>query len=141
MEETQAKFEGWAVLELFGHQREAGFVTTEYFGGSAMFRVDIPEFPEREYVLDSPEWVGRTLAPKGTTVKRHEIPGRTRYIGPAAVYAMNPCSEEAVRKVCEGLVRRTISIVELPSGYQLKAACDIPEYYDEDDGGDGAEEN
>jgi len=47
--EAQAKFEGWAVVEIMGHNREIGFVTTEYFGGPALFRVDQPEFPEREY--------------------------------------------------------------------------------------------
>jgi hypothetical protein len=30
--EQQATFEGWAVVELFGHSREIGYVKTEYFG-------------------------------------------------------------------------------------------------------------
>ena len=28
-EAKQAAFEGWAVVELMGHQKEVGFVTTE----------------------------------------------------------------------------------------------------------------
>lgn len=43
MDETkQATFEGWAVLEIFGHQRYAGYVTTQAFGQSVLFRVDVP---------------------------------------------------------------------------------------------------
>ncbi len=35
METQTSKFEGWAVVELFGHSREAGYVTTDYFGSGA----------------------------------------------------------------------------------------------------------
>ena len=49
--EANATFEGWAIVELFGHGKEAGFVKTEYYGSCAMFRVDVPELPEREYPL------------------------------------------------------------------------------------------
>jgi hypothetical protein len=40
--QAQAKFEGWAVVEMMGHQKEIGFVTTEYFGG-AVILLDIPQ--------------------------------------------------------------------------------------------------
>lgn len=33
MSEEQSKFNGWAVVEIMGHNREIGFVTTEYFDG------------------------------------------------------------------------------------------------------------
>ena len=42
---TQSRFEGWAIVEMFGHQREAGFVTTESFGPACLFRVDTPALP------------------------------------------------------------------------------------------------
>ena len=38
MEQTNARFEGWALIELFGHGHEAGFVTTQYYGDKAMFQ-------------------------------------------------------------------------------------------------------
>src|SRR6185503_17566110 len=31
-EPSQANFEGWAIVEMMGHQREIGFVTTQAFG-------------------------------------------------------------------------------------------------------------
>lgn len=54
MEEQQAKFEGWAVVEIMGHQKEIGYVTTQYFGPAGLFRVDRPELPEREFELRRP---------------------------------------------------------------------------------------
>jgi hypothetical protein len=44
----QSAFEGWAVLEIFGHQTYAGFVTTQTFGQAVLFRVDVPPLAERE---------------------------------------------------------------------------------------------
>lgn len=35
-------FAGWAILELMGHKRLAGYVTEVDFAGSAMIRIDIP---------------------------------------------------------------------------------------------------
>jgi len=113
MDTETSKFEGWAVIEMFGHSREAGYVSTEYFGTGALFRVDVPELPEREVVLVRPEWINNQLAGKGSKILRSSVQGRTRFIGPGAVYAMNPCSQEAVTKVLEAMSSRDVKIVEL----------------------------
>lgn len=31
-EQQQAKFDGWAIVDVMGHQRYAGYVTTEAYG-------------------------------------------------------------------------------------------------------------
>ena len=39
-EETEVKqgtFSGWAIVEMMGHRREAGFVTTQAFGQAVLF--------------------------------------------------------------------------------------------------------
>ena len=36
------KFEQWAIIELFGHQRIAGLVTEQAIGGETFIRVDVP---------------------------------------------------------------------------------------------------
>lgn len=135
--EQQAKFEGWAVVELFGHQREIGFVTTEYFGPAAMFRIDVPELPEREFALRSPEYLTidkrHTLAPTGTIVRREAVAGRTRLVGPSAVYALNPCTEAAAREAIETTTYRNLAIVQLPEGKQLVAAGLNDDVEDTDD--------
>ncbi len=36
------KFDQWAIVELFGHQRIAGRVTEQTIGGCAFVRIDVP---------------------------------------------------------------------------------------------------
>lgn len=133
MDENQAKFEGWAIVELFGHQREAGFVTTQYYGNAAMFQLDVPELLEREYVLDKPEWGLEAMIPAGSTVKKEAVVGRTRLINPSAVYALNPCDEAAVRKALETGARREIKLVKLAEGKQLVSTVGGEDYDENED--------
>lgn len=116
--EQQSTFSGWALIELFGHQREAGFVTTQYFGDKAMFQVDIPEIPERTETLDSPKWGPDRFLPAGSVVKQDAIPGRTRLVNPGAVYALNPATEEVVRAAVSASERREIKVISVPEGAQ-----------------------
>lgn len=97
MNQSQNQFEGWAIVELFGHQKIAGHVKTEYYGTAAMFRVDVPELPERETSLKYSTYVGDDYLPTGTKVKQPSEPSYSRLIGPGAVYAINPATEETVR--------------------------------------------
>lgn len=115
----QAKFEGWALVEMMGHQREVGYVTTEVFGAACLFRVDTPELPEREYELKHPEWVvldgGTTkYAPVGAKVRRPAVPAKSRLVGPPAIYAITPCTEETARRAIEELIRRPVILLHLP---------------------------
>jgi hypothetical protein len=120
--DQQTKFEGWAVVELFGHQREIGFVTTQYYGSAAMFQLDVPEREAREWELDSPQ--------AGTKVKKAAAAGRTRLINPSAVYALNPCTEEAAKRAIERNDGRTIQLASFPEGQQAEPA--LPTASDQD---------
>ena len=131
---NQSSFSGWALVELFGHQREAGFVTTQYYGDKAMFQVDIPEIPEREEALARPVWIDSKLVPAGSVISKAAIPGRTRLINPGAVYAMNPATEEAVRAAVAASGQREIKVISLPEGKQLVAS--LPENDEDCDNGD-----
>lgn len=129
MDDPQNSFSGWALLELFGHQKEVGHVETVYFGDKALFRVDVPELPEREHILTSPQYAEtdpgvRSWCPAGSKVKRKAVPARSRFISPGALYAMNPCTEEAARQAMESLVSRPLILVEAPAGKTLLAADD-----------------
>lgn len=82
MTEESTKFEEWAVLELFGHQRLAGLVTEVQIGGASFVRVDVP---------------GDTR--KGRLTKL------TKMYNPSAIYAITPVTEETARmiaKACSG---------------------------------------
>jgi hypothetical protein len=135
-ENAQATFTGWALLELMGHQREIGYVTTEYFGGAALFRVDVPELPEREFTLTAPESVGGEWMPAGSKVKRPATPARSRLVAPGALYAMNPCTEEAARTALERSTSRPLILVEA-APKALGQAVSLDDDDDDDAYGDG----
>jgi hypothetical protein len=117
MEPQTTQFEGWAVVELFGHAKEIGFVTTRYFGTACLFQIDVPELPDREFALQAPQWLeheGRTvLAPEGSKVKRAASPGRTRLVGPSAIYSMTPCTQETAMVGIERMQPRPLIILDL----------------------------
>jgi hypothetical protein len=116
---AETHLDTWAVVELFGHQKEVGHVITEYFGTSCFIRIDVPEIEEREYETKRPSWIDGVLAPAGTKVKRAAVQGRTRLLGPGSIYAINPCSEEMARAALEELVPQTLKIVELAKAKQI----------------------
>jgi hypothetical protein len=111
----QAKFEGWAVVEMMGHQREIGYVTTEYYGAAAMFRVDAPAIAEREFELKRPDYAGGKYVPAGTKVKRLAIPAKTRLVAPGSLYAITPCTEETAMKAIEEMVPRALILLDIPA--------------------------
>ena len=101
-----AKFEEWAVLELFGHQRIAGKVSEATIGGCAFVRVDVPE-----------------------TAK----PAYTKYYGNGAVYAMTPCDEDVARLAAAEIERYNVPVrVQMPRA-ALPAGRGDEEGYDDDD--------
>jgi hypothetical protein len=134
-EPKQAAFEGWAIVELMGHQREIGFVTTEAYGQAVMFRIDTPELPEREFVLTAPDYSEsetdsnlRHWVPAGSKVKRRAVPARTRLVAPGSLYAINPCTEQAARTALERNMERALILIEVAPGKALPP----PEQVDDD---------
>jgi hypothetical protein len=122
-----ASFEGWALVEMFGHTKEVGYVTTEAYGSAVLFRCDTPELPEREYVLESPEYAqegekGTRWAPAGAKVKRPASPAKSRLIGPGAIYSITPCTELTARAALESVIRRPLILLEMPDKEKLLEA-------------------
>jgi hypothetical protein len=134
----QGEFEGWAVLELMGHQREIGFVTTEAFGQAVLFRVDTPALEAREYVLTRPEYCrtddgSADWMAEGTKVQRQGAPARTRLVAPGSLYAINPCTQEAAMEALESSTPRPIIALERPKRAALAAAAEPEEDCECDD--------
>lgn len=112
--QAQANYSGWTLIELLGHNHEAGFVTTLYFGGVGLFQVDVPEIPARQETLVKPQWGEDGLMPVGTVIEKEAIPGRTCMINPGSIYRMSPATEEAVRAVIASSERRAIKVLSMP---------------------------
>lgn len=74
---NEQKFEEWAVLELFGHQRLAGLVSEVQLGGASFVRVDVPEDGKK----------------KGWKL--------TKMYNPSAIYSIAPVTEETARLVAK----------------------------------------
>ena len=66
--EITEKFESWAIVELFGHNKIAGKCSEQNIAGNNMLRIDVPETDKN--------------------------PAFTRLLGHAAIYAINPVTEE-----------------------------------------------
>lgn len=94
----QSKFEGWAIVDVLGHQRYAGYVLTEYFGTATFFRVETPGRHQREIVLANEEYIaqGYGYGKPGMTVVRAAAPGSIRLIGAGSIYMLTPASQEEV---------------------------------------------
>ena len=90
--ENQSKFEGYAIVEIMGHQTVAGYVTTEAFGSVVMFRVVQSEVPAEEKTLDRDEYMHGYSLPAGSRVRASRHRAET-YVGAASVYRMTPCTE------------------------------------------------
>ena len=117
MEGTQAKqgnFEGWCVVEIYGHTKEAGFGVIEFLGSACLLRIDTPEFPARQETLERPEWNGSRSLPIGTVIEREAIEGRTRYLGIGSIFSLNPCTEQVARAAVLAMRQRQIKVLSFP---------------------------
>lgn len=76
------KFELFAIVELFGHNRMAGKVSEQSIGVATFIRVDVPE----------------------TTTQ----PKFTRLLNPNSIYAINPVTEEVANQMAEMITAKPI---------------------------------
>lgn len=88
-EETKPAFEGWAVVELFGHSTIAGYVTEVSLFGTAFMRVDVPE--------------------------TNGNPGYTKMFGGNAIYGITPTSEEIATQAASRIDFRPVNEWTVPT--------------------------
>ena len=80
-------FKGWAVLELMGHRRLAGYVQEVQIAGAGMLRIDVP-------------------AADGEA---------TQFVSPSSLYALTPCTEATARVIAKGSSPAPVNEYEFPS--------------------------
>lgn len=78
------KFEMYALVELFGHQKIAGLVSEQVVAGQGMLRVDVPETKAN--------------------------PAFTKLYNPSAVYGINPVDKETCMAYAENLEVKPIAV-------------------------------
>jgi hypothetical protein len=89
MTEAKEEFAEWAILELMGHRRLAGYLTEQEIGGTSFLRLDVPG--------DN----GETKA--------------TQFYSGSAVYCITPTSEATARLVAQGARVGPVQRWELPA--------------------------
>ena len=98
MSETAVPFSGWAILELMGHRRLAGFVAVEEMAGASFFRLDVPGYLHTE-----------------PTGGQEERGGATQFYSASAVYCLTPTTEEIARALAEKTRPAPVQRWELPA--------------------------
>jgi len=132
----QAVFDGWAIVDVLGHQRYVGYVTTEAYGQAVLFRVDVPALEARDRTTKQPGYItGHGYVPAGTVVQEGAVDGYTKLIGSGSIYALTPCTKDAALKALEEMQPRQLMRVTIPPGAQLP-----PVDFDDIDDGDEGEE-
>jgi hypothetical protein len=109
MEKEQAEgLDGWALVELFGHQQIAGKVTSQAVGVACLIRVDVPEIE-----LASANGAVRLAAPGDQAT--HTKPALTRFFGVGAIYSITPLTEAACRAACVRISPAPYIPLDLPA--------------------------
>lgn len=84
---------GWAVLELMGHRRLAGYVREVEVAGAGMVRIDVPAADATE----AGPWTA------------------TQFYSPSAVYCVTPTTRDIAVRAAQGNQPAPVSRWELPA--------------------------
>jgi hypothetical protein len=113
-EELSAPWHGWCILELMGHRKLGGKLSTEKVAGVEMVRIDV-------YAASN-------------------IPVATQFYSAASIYAISPCTEQTARAMAEHYrpapvtafdVRPAALAAERPPSRMHTQEDDDPYYEDE----------
>ncbi|MBY0548745.1 MAG: hypothetical protein K2W95_15855 [Candidatus Obscuribacterales bacterium] len=91
-------FEGWAMVELMGHVRLAGYVTEEEHFGAKLGRIDVP-------------------LEQGTV---------TQFFGGSSVYRVTPCSEVIAKQIAQDSISKPIKEWEVKHVVDPKRLTSLP---------------
>jgi hypothetical protein len=93
-DDTPPRFEQWALVELFGHQRIAGLLSEQTIGGCSFIRVDVPAVDGQ--------------------------PTFTKLYGQGAIYGISFVAEEIAVAAAKSYRIRPVSSYEIPELLQLR---------------------
>lgn len=84
----QPAFECWAIVEVMGHRRFAGYVTEQVIAGQGFVRIDVPEAGGR--------------------------PAFTKILGAGSIYAITPVTEDTAREAAASFREMPLQAWDLP---------------------------
>lgn len=114
MPEQNQQLNSWAIVEVMGHKRFAGFVTEQTVGAFALIRVDVPE------TTQPPSGWGSSARDARTT------PAYSKLIGPGSIYCITPRTEEVARRAATELERYNDPIpVAIPESHRIAAPASV----------------
>ncbi len=108
------EFATWAIVELMGHRRLAGFVSEATLGGAAMLRLDIPA--AGPVAPDASPW------------------SASQFYSGAAVYCITPTTEEIARAVAARAQPSPVARWELKRDDDAIVDADVIDEEDDDGG-------
>lgn len=114
------KLETFAILEVMGHSKFAGFVQQVAMGGSAMIRIDVPEIPESEE--EYTDWEYGADARGIPVKKKRKVPGQvafTKFFGISSIFSITPCSEEVALAAVKQFRSAPVTVLQMPSSRPL----------------------
>jgi hypothetical protein len=85
---SNKRFDQWAIVELFGHQKIAGRVSEQVIGGCSFVRVDVPE----------------------TENETEKAPAFTKLYGNGAIYAITITDEKSARMAARTCVQEPMDV-------------------------------
>ena len=88
-QESEQKFECWAIIELMGRNVIAGYVSEQVIAGAALLRVDVPATQRQ--------------------------PAYTKFFGGTSIYGITPTTEDIVKRAAERLNIRPVSEWVVPT--------------------------
>lgn len=107
-QQEQTTFEGYAIVELMGHNIVAGHIREQTIAGAAMLRVDVPAVGNR--------------------------PAYTKFYAPSAIYAITPTDEHTANVAAQNLAVMPISPwIIRPTSPRPALSMDEPGYDQEPD--------
>lgn len=103
-------FAGFAIVELMGHVRVAGWVTEEELFGTKLGRVDVPD-----------------VSAEPTGGERPTKVHATQYFNGASLYRLTPCDEQTARTVAGYTQPAPTSLRLVEPSYRPDDDCGDPD--------------
>lgn len=115
---------GWAIIELMGHRRLAGYVQEVEVAGQGMLRLDVPDHPWRNGCTCG------SADPESLDHEKHnhtcqmfraddDLEPRdviaTQFYSPSALYCLTPTTEEIARGLAQRAKPAPVARYELPA--------------------------